>query len=1132
MERLRLQREVRPFRRRAALTPIAVMAVAAILGADPPPAEPTTNDENGTPAEAETASAARAWLLRPRWWRQPPGTPEPPLLTDASDDRLTVSWNAPESLVFDIVDYDVQYRTADADAFLDWEHAGVAIEATITGLAESTAYEVRVRAAHELTAGDWSAPVVVATIEATPRFAEGASAVREIAENTPAGRDIGVPFHATAGARVLRYGLEGPDADAFAIDPDTGQLRTRAGASYDHEARPHLELRITATDPRGRSAGIAVLVTVTDLDEPPGAPGTPAELSASSTRLTIGWTEPGNTGPPIEGYDVQYRPFGGDFTDVEHEGTTTTARITGLQRATRYQFHVRAINAEGVGAWSERGSGRTTGRGSGGGGSGGGGSGGGGSGGGGSGGGGTPPGTNAPPVFVGPVHFSVPEKLAQVGVTQANDPDASDNITGYAITGGADASAFSINSGGTLRFVSTPDFEAPTDIRSTDPFNAPLDNTYVIVVTATGGVGPRALTVDQVITVAVTNVAETPARPSAPNVASSSADSLTVHWSEPNTDGPLVRDYDLRYRVVGSTDDFDNWDHEGAGFVATISSLPSAMEHEVQVRARNNDGASLWSPSGRGTTVDSTPSVTGVTLVSDAGPDAKYLLGDTIEVAATFSEPVEVDTTGGTPQIGLTIGSTPRTADYVRGSTRTVLVFSCEVTASDTDANGASVTANSLTASSGTIRKRDSTVNATLAHGALSDQSAHQVDGSTASTTRPENVVETFPFAASGTYADDLQACTYFSPSTRNCNFSRLPYLGAETDSPSRSDIMRRVLVSHRWMGENFRDMLARMPYEVRLLFRSVRAVVIASDIRPSYHSAFRGAIYLDPAYVALTPEQRAAITDEQDYRTDFGRDLQFEIPWRFVRENRWMRSHSGPDGSRSLETMMPFIAYLLLHELAHAADYIHPDRIADFFDSERPQDVADNQGSKNLTAAYPLTSQTLDDLAGVSFHGNTPTNAQKALLPADLVNGFANDGAVYYYSYSTIREDFASSFDTVMMSFLFRVDADVALTDKGSDPDISSDNVVAWGQRGRIGDPTVVHRVRSVVETIYSDQPDILGSVGHYLDNLPAPSALRAGETWEENVVLGAQPNLAPTLRLNRPRARLDDLLDTRLPH
>ncbi len=1104
-------------------TPIAITAMLAILGANTPLAGLAADDENGTPDEAETASAARAWLLRPRWWRQPPAAPKPPLLTHASDDRLTVSWNAPETLVFDIIDYDVQYRTADGDTFLDWEHTGTATEATIAGLVESTAHEVRVRAAHELAAGDWSPPVVAATIEATPRFAEGENTVREIAENTPAGSDIGVPFHASAGARALRYGLEGADADAFAIDPDSGQLRTRAGASYDHEARPRLELRVTATDPRGRSAGIAVLVTVTDIDEPPGPPGTPEELSASSTRLTIGWTEPGNTGPPIEGYDVQYRRFGGDFTDLEHEGTTTTARITGLQRATRYQFLVRAINAEGVGAWSERGSGRTTGRG----------------GGGGGGGGGTPPpppppppGTNARPVFVGPVHFSVPENVAQVGVTQADDPDTSDNITGYAITGGADESAFSINSGGTLRFVRTPDFEAPTDVTSTNPSNSPLDNTYVIVVTATGGIDTRALTVDQVITVAVTNVAETPARPSAPNVSSSSADSLTLHWSEPDTDGPLVRDYDLRYRVAGSTGDFDDWDHEGAGFVATISSLPSAMEHEVQVLARNDDGVSLWSPSGRGTTADSTPSVTGVTFVSDAGPDAKYLLGDTIEMAATFSEPVEVDTTDGTPQIGLTIGSTSRTADYVRGSTRSVLVFSYEVTALDTDTNGASVTGNSLTANSGTVRKRDSTVNAALAHGALSDQSAHQVDGSTASTTRPGSVVETFPFNASGTYADDLQACTYFSPSTRPCNFSRLPYLGAETDRPSRSNIMRRVLVSHRWMGENFRDMLARMPYEVRLLFRSVRAVVIASDIRPAYHSAFRGAIYLDPAFVALTPEQRAAISDAPDYRSNFGRDLQFEIPWRFVRENRRMRAHSGPDGSRSMETMTPFLGYLLLHELAHAADYIHPDRIADFFDSERPQDVADNQGSKDLTASYPLTSQTLDSLAGVSFHGNTATAAQKALLPASLVNEFANDGAVHYYSYSTIREDFANNFDAVMMSFLFRWERDVALTDKGSDPDTSSDNLVAWGQRGRIGDSAVVQRVRLAVQTIYSGEPDILGSLEHYIDNLPAPRAMRTGDTWEENVVLGAQSNLGSTLRPHAPQARLDDLLDTRLPH
>ena len=288
VERLRLQREVRPFRHRATLTPIAMTAVLATLGANPLPAGLAADDENGTADEAETASAARPWLSRPRWWRQPPAAPKPPLLTHASDDRLTVSWNAPETLVFDIIDYDVQYRTADGDTFLDWEHTGTMNEATIVGLAESTAYEVRVRAAHELAAGDWSPPVVAATIEATPRFAEGESAVREIAENTLAGRDIGVPFHASAGARVLRYGLEGPNADAFAIDPDTGQLRTRAGASYDHESRPRLELTVTATDPRGRRAGIRG-----DSSQSPtstnrlGPRAHRQNCPASSTRLTI-----------------------------------------------------------------------------------------------------------------------------------------------------------------------------------------------------------------------------------------------------------------------------------------------------------------------------------------------------------------------------------------------------------------------------------------------------------------------------------------------------------------------------------------------------------------------------------------------------------------------------------------------------------------------------------------------------------------------------------------------------------------------------------------------------------------------------------------------------------------------------
>ena len=946
----------------------------------------------------------------------------------------------------------------------------------------------------------------------------GEGVTRQFAENTGPGEAIGEPV--TAAFRIeptLDHALTGPDADAFAIDAETGQLKTRERATYDYETQAEYNLTVTVTGGTGRAVRIAVTVEVGDENEPPGQPSAPEVEGASTSSVRVSWTAPGNTGPEIDDYDVEYRRDGTDeFTDAEHEGTATETEIGSLLEGVDYEFRVRASNAEGVGEWSEPGSGRVT-------------SAAGGGGGGGGGGGSTPPPPpppppSDPPVFPSTAGFTVPENTVAVGTVRAS------NATTHTLADSADGAAFEIDNAGALRFRAAPDYEQPTDVATSDPPDSARNNVYVVTVVATAGSGNSAQSARQTVTIEVTNVAEVPATPAAPTVSSTSANSLTAHWSEPATDGPLVRDYDLRYRVFGSPDDFTEWSHDGAGFVATIESLPASTEHEVQVLARNDDGDSAWSGSGRGTTGDTVPSVSQFMIVSDAGPDATYLLGDTIEVAATFTEPVVVDTTDGTPQIGLTVGSNPRTANYVRGSDRSVLAFAYEVVASDTDTDGVSVIANTLSGNSGTIRKRDSTVNATLTHSAVSDQSAHKVDGATTSTSRPGNVVETFPFVTSGTYANELQRCTYFSPSTESCNFSRLPFLGAETSSPSRADVLGRLLVSHRWMGENFRDMLAQFPYELRLLFRSVTAVVIASDINPAYYLAARGAIYLDPIFVALTPEQQAAISDEEDYRRSFGAELQFEMPWRFVRHNRWMRAHRGPDGSRSIDVLAPFLGFLLLHELAHAVDYIHPSRIVDFSDSEGPSDVANNQGSKRLSGSYPLTSDVMEGLSDVSHFGATATAAQKALLPSDLIGEFSTDDAMKYYSYATIREDFATAFDSVMMSFLFRWELDVGITDKGTQ-DTSADNVVAWGQRGRYGDPNVVHRVRDAVRFIYSDHPDIRGSVEAYIDSLPAPTAMRADETWLQNTVLRAGASqLPPPTGAVYPTPLADDILRTRL--
>lgn len=311
-------------------------------------------------AQDETPPEVVRWLTRLPWWRQPPGGPAELAVAGASGDSLTVTWQAPESPAFDILRYDVQYRVPESGAFLTRTSDGPGTQAFLDDLAETTTYEIRVRAVTELGFGDWSATATGTTLRVAVRFEEGESAIREVAENTPGDQAIGAPLTATAGGRVLRYTLDGPDAAAFGLDDDSGQLRTRPGFVYDHEATPRYAFTVTAAEQSGRTASIAVTVMVTDVDEPPGVPGAPRIEVANPTRLTLRWDAPENTGPPIEHYDLQYRAVGQAFADAGHRGPGTAAEITGLERDTRYTFRVRGRNAEGIGPWSPHGTGSTT----------------------------------------------------------------------------------------------------------------------------------------------------------------------------------------------------------------------------------------------------------------------------------------------------------------------------------------------------------------------------------------------------------------------------------------------------------------------------------------------------------------------------------------------------------------------------------------------------------------------------------------------------------------------------------------------------------------------------------------------------------------------------------------------------
>ena len=190
------------------------------------------------------------------------------------------------------------------------------------------------------------------------------TAARSVAENTAAGQNVGAALTATdADSDTLIYTLEGADAASFDIVSGSGQIRTRTGVTYNHEAKSTHTVVVKADDGNGGTDTVTVTITVTDVDEPPGQPAAPSvsATAGSTTSLDVTWTAPTNTGPAIASYDLQYRAgTSGNFTNGPQNVTGTSAAIGSLAADTSYEVQVRATNAEGDGDWSVAGTGRTT----------------------------------------------------------------------------------------------------------------------------------------------------------------------------------------------------------------------------------------------------------------------------------------------------------------------------------------------------------------------------------------------------------------------------------------------------------------------------------------------------------------------------------------------------------------------------------------------------------------------------------------------------------------------------------------------------------------------------------------------------------------------------------------------------
>ena len=205
---------------------------------------------------------------------------------------------------------------------------------------------------------------------------------RSIAENSAADSNVGAAVTAVSTNTTYTYthALSGTDASKFEIGSDTGQITVKSGTSLDYETKTSYSVTVTVTAAaKSQSQGanaqsvdpnapgdyvVPVTINVTDVNEPPPKMGTPTVAKNSTTpntKLDVSWTAPTTTQmsgkPAVSDYDVQYRQNGGStWSSHSFTGTGTSTTLTGLTAGKTYEVQVRAVNAEGNGAWSDSGS--------------------------------------------------------------------------------------------------------------------------------------------------------------------------------------------------------------------------------------------------------------------------------------------------------------------------------------------------------------------------------------------------------------------------------------------------------------------------------------------------------------------------------------------------------------------------------------------------------------------------------------------------------------------------------------------------------------------------------------------------------------------------------------------------------
>ena len=315
-------------------------------------------------------------------------------------------------------------------------------------------YEVTVRASDGQVYGTYDVTVTVEAVDESPEFQSGSRDSFSFREN---GTSVLYTYRATdpEGADVS-WSVSGTDGGDFAITTDSsgrGVLSFEEPPDYDDPADDdrdnEYELTVVATDQTGHAAGLAVTVTVTDVNEGPTVSGTAEYTVRENHEAALGTytaRDPEDPSLEITRWSVTGRD-GGDFVinedgELSFRSPPDYERPADGNRDNVYEVTVRASDGSYYGNFEVTVNVEAV---------------------------------NEPPDITGDIEITYQENGDRALETyRATDPEKTDITWGLS---GVDAGAFAISETGVLTLLNAPDYEDPTD--SDD------DNVYEVTVEAT-----------------------------------------------------------------------------------------------------------------------------------------------------------------------------------------------------------------------------------------------------------------------------------------------------------------------------------------------------------------------------------------------------------------------------------------------------------------------------------------------------------------------------------------------------------------------------------------------------------------------------------------------------------------------